>query len=143
MGAGRRLLRLGPRFAHDGRPRGVLVDGYWRPWRGEGPEPAVRLVAEAVRDNAAAHEEGEDVMGDLDAAARAAGYEVVAEVRMTHRDKALIRLPGEAEDVRVAAAEVAAGLGVGVGDLPGRRVRVTVRESLEAGRVLSGFRAAE
>ncbi len=82
-------------------------------------------------------------MGDLDAAARAAGYEVVAEVRMTHRDKALIRLPGEAEDVRVAAAEVAAGLGVGVGDLPGRRVRVTVRESLEAGRVLSGFRAAE
>lgn len=81
-------------------------------------------------------------MGDVDAAARAAGYEVTATVRMTHRGKALIGLPGEGEPVRVPAEEVAEQLGVGVAELPGMRVRVMVRESAESGRVLSGFRLA-
>jgi hypothetical protein len=82
-------------------------------------------------------------MEETGAAARAAGGEVEAEVRMTHRGEALVALPGEAELVRVPAGEVAAGLGVGVGELPGRRVRVTLRETLEEGRVLSGWRPAE
>jgi plasmid maintenance system antidote protein VapI len=79
-------------------------------------------------------------MGELDAAARAAGYEVEALVRMTHRADALLQLPGEDEVVRVLAAEVAAGAGVPVEELADLRVVVTVRESRDVGRVLSGFR---
>jgi hypothetical protein len=82
-------------------------------------------------------------MEEADAAARGAGYEVVAEVRYTHRDQALVELPGEQEPVRCPAAEVAAGLGVAAAALPGMRVAVTVRETPEDGRVLSGWRPAE
>lgn len=82
-------------------------------------------------------------MGELDAAARAAGYEVEARVVLTHGLlDALLELPGEELRVRVRAAEVAEGLGASVGELPGMRVLVTVRESAELGRVLSGFRPA-
>lgn len=85
----------------------------------------------------------EDVpMGELDAAARAAGYEVEARVLLTHGADALLELPGEGEAVRWAAVEVAEGLGIDMEEIPGKRVLVTVRESPEAGRVLSGFRPA-
>lgn len=80
-------------------------------------------------------------MGELDAAARAAGYEVEARVMLTHGADALLELAGEDLPVRVPAAEVAEGLGVDVTGLPGLRVLVTVRESAESGRVLSGFRS--
>jgi hypothetical protein len=87
---------------------------------------------------------GEDQdMSELDASARAAGTEVEARVMMTHGPDALLELPGEDLPVRWPAAEVAAGARVPIGDLPGLRVVVTVRESREGGRVLSGFRAAE
>ena len=82
-------------------------------------------------------------MGEFDAAARAAGTEVEARVMLTHGADALLELPGEDLPVRWSAAEVAAGAGVRAEDLPGMRVRVTVRESREAGRVLSGFRRAK
>lgn len=83
------------------------------------------------------------VMGEMDAAARAAGYEVEARVLLTHGADALLELPGEGEAARWPAAEVAAGLGVGVDELPGKRLLATVRESAESGRVLSGFRPAQ
>lgn len=82
-------------------------------------------------------------MGELDAAARAAGYEVEARCSITFGEDAVLELPGEAEPVRWPAAEVAAGLGVPVREVPGKRLVVTVRESAESGRVLSGFRRAE
>lgn len=82
-------------------------------------------------------------MEELDAAARAAGYEVAARVMLTHGADALLELPGESEPVRWPAAEVAEGLGVALAELPGMRLRVTVRESLEAGRALSEFRPSE
>jgi hypothetical protein len=88
------------------------------------------------------HEKGEAIMGEKSAAARAAGTEVTARVMMTHGADALLELPGEELPARWPAAEVAAGLGVEVGELPGKRVRVTVRETAEEGRVLSGFRLA-
>ncbi len=79
-------------------------------------------------------------MEELGAAARAAGVEVTAEVRFMHQDQAIVQLPGEQVLVRVPAAELAGSLGVGVRDLPGRAARVTVRETPEDGRVLSGWR---
>lgn len=82
-------------------------------------------------------------MGELDAAARAAGYEVEARVMLTHGADALLEVPGEGEPVRWPAAEVAEGLGVALAELPGVRLLVTVRETQEAGRVLSGFRPRE
>jgi hypothetical protein len=82
-------------------------------------------------------------MGELDAAARAAGSEVEARVMLTHGTDALLEVPGEGEPVRWPAAEVAEGLGVTLAELPGARLLVTVRETLEAGRVLSGFRPSD
>lgn len=82
-------------------------------------------------------------MGELDAAARAAGYEVEACCPLTFGDQALIELPGEEEPARYPAEEVARALGIAVKDVPGARFLVTVRESAEEGRVLSGFRRLE
>jgi hypothetical protein len=79
-------------------------------------------------------------MGETGAAARAAGVEVEAAVLLTHGADALLELPGEELRVRVPAAEVAEALGVPVAGVPGRRILVTVRETQEEGRVLSGFR---
>jgi hypothetical protein len=81
-------------------------------------------------------------MDELNAAARAAGTEVEARVLLTHGADALLELPGEDVPVRWPAAEVAEGAAVRVEDLPGMRVLVTVRESMERGRALSGFRPA-
>ena len=81
-------------------------------------------------------------MVEPDAAARAAGTEVEARILLTHGADALLELPGEDEPVRWPAAEVAGDLGVDALDLPGMRVRVTVRESAGEGRVLSGWRLA-
>lgn len=58
-------------------------------------------------------------MAELDAAARAAGYEVTATVLMTHGADALLEMPGEGQPVRWPAAEVATGLHVPVHALPG------------------------
>jgi plasmid maintenance system antidote protein VapI len=86
---------------------------------------------------------GEDQeMGEMNAAARAAGYEVEARCSIGHGADALLELPGEQEAVRVSLAEVAEALGVAPRDVPGMRMMVTVRESVESGRVLSGFRPA-
>jgi hypothetical protein len=74
--------------------------------------------------------------------ARPAGAEVAAVVRMVHGAAALLELSGEDELVRHPAAGIADALGVAVQDLPGMRVLVTVRESAESGRALSGFRVA-
>lgn len=84
-----------------------------------------------------------EAMSELDAAARAAGYEVEARVVLTHGADALLELPGEDVPVRVPASEVAEGAGRAVGELPGMRIRLTVRESPVSGRVLSGFRQVE
>lgn len=81
--------------------------------------------------------------GDLPAAAqRAAGREVTAYCRMTVRDEARLELAGEDEPVLWPAAEVAGQSGVAVRDLPGTWLLVTVRETPEEGRALSGFRVA-
>lgn len=82
-------------------------------------------------------------MSEMDAAARAAGFEVEARVVLVHKPDALLELPGEDLKVRVPASEVAEGLGVDVGALPGMQVLVTVRESAESGRALSGFRPVD
>lgn len=82
-------------------------------------------------------------MEEANAAARAAGTEVGARCSIVFGDDAVIELPGEDEAVRWPAADVAAELGVAVADLPGMRFRVTVRESAEEGRVLSGFNPLE
>lgn len=79
---------------------------------------------------------------ELSAAARAAGVEVTARVRLTHGDDALLELPGEGELVRWPMAEIASQAGVPARSLPGASLLVTVRESREEGRVLSGFRLA-
>ena len=81
-------------------------------------------------------------MEEMDAAARAAGAEVAGRCSLLFGDQALIELPGEEEPVRHPAAEIAAATGLDAGELPGRRLMVTVRETPEEGRVLSGFRLA-
>lgn len=78
-----------------------------------------------------------------EAAARAAGSVVTARCRMTHGGMALLELPGEGEPARWPAADVAAQAGIAVRDLPGAWLELTVRESPEEGRILSGFRVAE
>jgi hypothetical protein len=52
----------------------------------------------------------------------------------------LVELPDEDEPARVPVEAVAAELGIRVRDVPGKRVLVTVTETPETGRVLSGFR---
>ena len=79
---------------------------------------------------------------EVGAAARAAGITVMATVRMTHGDDALLELPGEEEPVRWPAAVVAEESGVPVRALPGAVLLLTVRETPDEGRVLSGFRVA-
>lgn len=81
-------------------------------------------------------------MDGMDAAARAAGVEVGALVRLTRGGVARVELDGEEVPVHWPAAELAAELEVLEQDLPGMRVLVTVRETLDEGRVLSGFRRA-
>lgn len=81
-------------------------------------------------------------MGKDAAAARAGGTETEATVLMTHGADALLEMAGEDVHVRWPAAEIAAELGAATGDLPGLRLLVTVRETPEEGRVLSGFRMA-
>jgi antitoxin HigA-1 len=98
-------------------------------------------IARGAKDTSGDYRE-DGLMGEMDAARRAAGYEVEARVMLTHGADALLELPGEREPVRWPAAEVAAGAGVTVEQLPGMRVRVTVRESPDAGRVLSEWRPA-
>jgi hypothetical protein len=85
---------------------------------------------------------GEGLMEEMDAAARAVGAEVAGRCSLLFGDQALIELPGEEEPVRHPAAEIAAATGLDAGELPGRRLMVTVRETPEEGRVLSGFRLA-
>ena len=79
-------------------------------------------------------------MGEAGAAARAAGVEVEASCAIVRGRMAWVRLPGEALAVEWPAGEIAGALGVAVEEVAGLRFLVTVRESRESGRVLSGFR---
>ncbi|HEX6519657.1 MAG TPA: hypothetical protein VF070_06515 [Streptosporangiaceae bacterium] len=79
----------------------------------------------------------------LTAAERAAGVEVTGRCSVLFGDRALIELPGEEEPVRWPVAEIAAATGLDAEELPGRELVMTVRETLEGGRVLSAFRLAE
>lgn len=97
---------------------------------------AILQAGQSIRDT----RKEEPEVDKPDAAARAAGAEVKARVRLVHRDEALVELPGEDELVRVPAAEVSEGTGTAAADLPGMEVLVTVRENREEGRILSGFR---
>lgn len=85
-------------------------------------------------------EGGPQEMWKLDATARAAGYEVVVAVRLTHGDDALVELPGQEEPVRWPTGLITAATGLRPEELPGKRLAVTVRETPEDGRTLSGFR---
>jgi hypothetical protein len=122
------------------------IDDAGRTWSGEGESVTAAVLAllagrigyRAVVIMKELEEQG--MSDNADAAARAAGIEVTARVRYTHRGRALIELPGEDELVECPAAEVAESAGVPEGSLPGRVLLVTVRETPEEGRVLSGFR---
>jgi hypothetical protein len=82
-------------------------------------------------------------MSEMDAAARAAGYEVTARCSITFGELALIEMPGEDEPVRWPRKDIMADTGLTLEQVPGARLTFTVRESAEEGRVLSGFRLAE
>ena len=82
--------------------------------------------------------------GDAPAAAamRAAGYVVIAECAEVAATTAIVSVLSEDEDLEqsVAAAELAAALGVDLGQLAGTEFLATFRETPETGPVLSGFR---
>jgi hypothetical protein len=82
--------------------------------------------------------------GDAPAAAamRAAGYVVIAECAEVAGTTAIVSVLSEDEDLEqsVAAAELAAALGVDLGQLAGMEFLATFRETPETGPVLSGFR---
>jgi hypothetical protein len=82
-------------------------------------------------------------MNELGAEARAAGVEVKARCSVLFGDRALIELPGEAEPARWPVDQIAEATGLDAEELPGRALVMTVRETLEDGRVLSGFRLAD
>src|SRR5207247_548968 len=82
--------------------------------------------------------------GDAPAAAamRAAGYVVIAECAEVAATTAIVSVLIEDEDLEqsVAAAELAAALGVDLGQLAGTEFLATFRETPETGPVLSRFR---
>lgn len=76
------------------------------------------------------------------AAMRAAGYDVLAEVLKVDGPVAIIQVLSEDEEIEhpVPAIELAAALSTLVGALPGTEFIAILRETLEDGQVLSGFR---
>jgi plasmid maintenance system antidote protein VapI len=84
----------------------------------------------------------EQAVEGMDAAARAAGYEVTARCSMVFGELAVIEIPGEAEPVRWPASDVMAGTGLSLDEVSGARLTFTVRETAQDGRVLSDFRLA-
>jgi hypothetical protein len=131
---------MGPLAHHEGRCRchGGTTETPGMTLRQEAVEVWRRMRAGELYGGSSKREDQE--MSEMDAGARAKGYEVEARCSIGHGRDALIELPGEALAVRVPLAEVAEGLGIAPRDVPGSRMLVTVRESAESGRVLSGFR---
>jgi plasmid maintenance system antidote protein VapI len=84
----------------------------------------------------------EQAVEGMDAAARAAGYEVTARCSMVFGELAVIEMPGEGEPVRWPASDVMAGTGLSLDEVSGARLTFTVRETAQDGRVLSDFRLA-
>jgi hypothetical protein len=75
------------------------------------------------------------------AAMRAAGYGVLAECTGVAGGSAAVSIMGEETeaDSSLPAAELSAALGIAPDKLPGTEFLAVLRETPEAGRVLSGF----
>jgi hypothetical protein len=76
------------------------------------------------------------------AAMRAPGYEVLAECTGLSDGCAIVSVMSEAAELadRIPAGDLVAALGVPAESLPGMEFLAVLHESLEDGRVLSGFR---
>jgi hypothetical protein len=76
------------------------------------------------------------------AAMRMAGYDVLAECTSIAGGAAVVSVASEDEELgqRISGGDLAVALGVPVALLPGMRFLAVLRETPEAGRVLSRFR---
>jgi hypothetical protein len=81
-------------------------------------------------------------LGEVGAAARAAGIEVVVHCMYLFGELAVLSVKGQDEALRVPADTVATQIGVAVSDLPGAILVAVLRETPETGQQLSAFRVA-